>query len=152
MVDALIRARRWLAPDGVVIDLRPAHAVTDIEMGLPDGTVIHIGEPVVDDSRRARHRAADEALRAVVGRHVFVVKDEEQVPFLYYPDSPEELRDYLATTWRGTRIDDRVFARIIAAVRVHPGGRLWLRESVGIRTLMPVSGEEFPLSLSSIAR
>jgi hypothetical protein len=137
MVDALIRARRWLAPQGVVIDLRPADPVPDVEMGLPDGTVIHVGEPVVDDARRARHRAADEALRAVVGRHAFAVKDEEQFSFFYYPDSPEELRDYLATKWQQTRIDDRAFGQIVAAVRAHPGGRLWLRESVGIRTLRP---------------
>ena len=137
MVDALIRARRWLAPHGAAIDLRPADVVPDIEMGLPDGTVIHVGEPVVDDERRARHRAADEALRAVVGLQVFVVKDEERFPFFYYPDSPEELRDYLAAKWKQTRIDDRAFAQIVAARRAHPGGRLWLREQGAIRTLYP---------------
>lgn len=136
MVDALIRAGRWLAPQGVVIDLRPADVVPDIELGLPDGTVVHVGEPVVDDERRARHRAAADALQTVIARRLFVIKDEEQFSFFYYPDSPEELRDYLATKWRQTWIDDRTYARMLDALAAHPDGRLWLREQVGIRTLV----------------
>lgn len=137
MVDALIRAKRWLAPCGVIIDLRPADVVPDIEVGLPDGTVVLVGQPVVGNERRARHLAADDALRTVIARGIFQVKDEEQFPFLYYPDSPEELREYLAARWRDTRIDDRTHAQVTAAVAAHPDARLWLREQVAIRTLHP---------------
>lgn len=136
MVDALSRARRWLAPQGGVVDLRPAEVVPCIEIGLPDGTVVPVGKPVVDEERRARHRAANNALETVLDRGLFRVKDEEKFPFVYYPESPEELRDYLATKWKHTRIDDRTFAQTVAAVHAHSDGRLWLRELVGIRTLV----------------
>lgn len=137
MVDALIRARRWLVPGGVAIDLRPAHVVPDIELGLSDGTVITVGQPVVGEERRARHRAADRALRTVIECGAYVVENEERFSFFYYPDSPDELRDHLAAKWRDTRIADDTYAGVVTAVRAHPGGRLWLREPVAIRQLRP---------------
>src|SRR5919108_3521119 len=133
MVDALIRAKRWLAPSGVVIDLRPAEVVPDIEIGLADGTVLRVGQPVVGEERRARHRSADRALRTVIERGVFEVTHEEQFSFFYHADSPGELREHLVTKWRETRIDHDTYARLTAAVYTHPDGRLMLREQVGIR-------------------
>ena len=136
MVDALARARRWLTPTGVALDLRPAAVVPDIEIGLPSGGIVQIGGPIVDEERRERHRNADAALRAALSLGIFTVRDDERFSFFYYPESPDELRDYLATKWRHTRIDDATHARTVAATRAHPDGRLWLREQVAIRTLI----------------
>jgi hypothetical protein len=137
MVDALIRARRWLAPSGVVIDLRPADVVPDIEIALPDGSPLVVGHARVGEDRRTRHRAADRALGAVLQHRVFDVTDEEQFSFFYYPDSLDALREHLATKWRDTHIDDATHGRVVAAVAAHPEGRLCLRERVAIRTLRP---------------
>ena len=138
MVDALNRAREWLQPPhGIVIDLRPADVVPHVEIGFADGTVHRVGGLAVDDERRERHRAADTALREVVARGLFIVEDELVFLFYYYSDSADELRDYLAAKWRQTRLDDQTHARVVEAMRAHPGSRLWLREQVAIRTLRP---------------
>lgn len=139
MVDALSRARRWARPPhGAVIDLRPADVEPDVELGLTDGTVTRIGPLVVDEERRQRHRAADAAVRESIARGLFTVSDPIGFAFFYYPDSPDELRDYIATHWRHTRFDRVTHARTVAALGAHPGARLWLREQVGIRTLRPL--------------
>jgi hypothetical protein len=137
MVDALSRARRWVWPHGISIDLRPAEVVPTIEIGLPSGAILRIGEPVVDEERRQRHRDADAALRAAIALGVFSAHDEETFSFHYYADSADELRDHLNEKWKQTRIDGATHARTARALRRYPDGRLWLREQVGIRTLKP---------------
>lgn len=138
MVDALRRAGGWIEPPlGRIIDLRPAHVVPHVELELPDGAQVPIGGLVVDDERRERHMAADLALLAVVKRGLFTVEREQEFSFYRYPDSVDELRQYIATKWQHTRLDDATYARSIEAQRARPDGRLWLREQVTIRLLRP---------------
>ena len=138
MVDALCRASRWLEPPaGCIIDLRPAHVASHVELGLPDGTLVPIGRLVVDDDRRLRHLAADLAVLAAVKHGSFTVEAEREFSFYRYPVSADELREYIATKWQHTRLDDKTYANAIVAQQRHPEGRLWLREQVGIRVLRP---------------
>jgi hypothetical protein len=140
MVDALRRARRWVRrPSGWVIDLRPAHVVAHVELGLPDGEIIAIGGLEVEDERRLRHLAADAAVRAVCGDGSFGIESELEFPFFRYPSSLDELREYIATKWQHTRLSDATYARGIAQQREHRDGRIWLREQVSIRILRPYS-------------
>src|SRR5262245_50319565 len=135
MVDALCRARRWVtSPDGCVIDLRPADVVARVEYGLADGTTVDVGGLVVDAQPWARHAAADAALAEVLTRRILSLVDEEQFWFLRYPESADELRDYIAAKWQYTRLDPATHARAIAIQRAHPGARLCLRERVAIRS------------------
>ena|SRR5919109_1372114 len=139
MVDALRRASGWVKPPlGCLIDLRPAELIPDVELGLSSGTIVRVGGLVIDDERRARHAAANETLRAAVAQGVLVVKDEEAFSFFRYPDSADELRDYIATKWQHTHLDAATHVRAVEMLRANPGGRLWLREQVGIRTLQPL--------------
>jgi hypothetical protein len=139
MVDALRRASRWLDPPlGSIIDLRPAHVVPHIELGLPDGALVPVGGLVVDDERRARHMAADLAIRALVTDGVFTVEREQEFSFYRYPESVDELRRYIATKWQHARLDDATYARAIREQGARPDGRLWLREQVAIRVLRPI--------------
>ena len=136
MVDALCRAARWAkAPPACVIDLRPADVVASVELGLPDGTVVQGGGLAVDSQRRRRHAAADAALRSVLARGILKLVDEEEFAFFRYPASIDELRDYIATTWQDTRVDDPTYRRVVDLQRAHSGARLWLREHVAIRCL-----------------
>lgn len=139
MVDALCRARHWLTPGGCVIDLRPAEVVPEVEIGLRGGTV-RIGGLVVDPERRARHRAADQAVREVVSRGVFSLDAEAEFPFYYYAGSADELRDYVAAKWRHSRLGHPAYLRAVELLGANPDGRLWLRERVAIRRLIPVAG------------
>jgi hypothetical protein len=139
MVDALKRARRWLLPpSGCAIDLRPAEVVPEVELQLPDGAVVPVGELRVDAERTARYHAADKAVAEVVARGLFTTEREQQFFFHYYAPSVNELRDYLASKWRHTHFDGDVYSRAIDRARAHPDARVVLRELVGIRTLRPV--------------
>jgi hypothetical protein len=138
MVHALSRTRRWLSlPHGCVIDLRPTHVRGAIAVGLRDGVVVDVGELVVDDERRHRHSAADAAVREVVERGLFTVHREHEFSFYYYPDSPDELRDYVAAKWRHSHLAPATHRHAQQVLDGHPDGRLWLREQVGIRILQP---------------
>jgi hypothetical protein len=136
MVDALCRAARWVKPSpACVIDLRPADVVSEVEVGCVDGTVLSAGGLVVRDERRARHAAADAALRTALASGVLTLVDEEEFPFYRYPASIDELRDYIATKWRDTQLDAATHARAGQLQRANAGARLWLREQVIIRRL-----------------
>jgi hypothetical protein len=138
MVHALSRACRWLRPpSGRIIDLRPAHVVPDVEIRFVDGSIQHVGGLVVDDERRRRHLAADLAVSTVVQRGTFTVNAEQEFPFYRYASSAEELREYIATKWQHTHLDAATEARAHEMMRANPGARLWLRERVAIRSLVP---------------
>lgn len=136
MVDALSRARRWARPDGCVIDLRPASVHPAVELGLADGTVLHVGGLVVQDARSHRHAAADAALAAAIDRRLFRIQAEQEFAFFRYPESPEELRDHIAAKWAETRMDDATCQHASVMMRQHAGSRLRLREQVGMRVLL----------------
>ncbi len=139
MVDALKRATRWTSPpDGCLVDLRPADVEARVEIRMPDGSTADIGPLIVDPERRWRHAAADAAVRAVTRERLVRVDREEEFPFFRYAESPDELRDYIATKWQQTRLDERTHAAATAVLSSHPGARLVLREQVAVRVLTPV--------------
>jgi len=134
MVDALHRARRWVA-GGRVIDLRPADTSATVIVDLPDGSQRAVGDLVVDAARRERYAAADAAVRTVVGEGVFRSDAEETFWFYSYADTADELRDHIAT-WRETRLHPDTRAAAAALLAAHPGARLRLRERVRMRLLV----------------
>jgi hypothetical protein len=137
MVDALCRARVWLKSHGRLIDLRPAHTIPDVVVGSDEhGDVV--GVLTVEVERHQRHAAADRALAAVLDRELFVIDEAREFTFLSYADSADELRDYIASKWKQTRLDEATCHRTAVAISARPSARLWLRERVGIRSLRPV--------------
>lgn len=104
---------------------------------MPDRTIVNVGGLSVDEERRARHTAADLALRSVVAGGTLVVDREEEFPFYRYPDSATELRDYVATKWKQTPLAPEIYAAAAALLDANSGARLWLREQVAIRRLCP---------------
>jgi hypothetical protein len=91
----------------------------------------------VEAERHRRHAAADRALAAVLDRHLFVLDEAREFTFLRYADSAAELRDYIASKWKETRLGDATCLRTAVALGARPGARLWLRERVAIRRLRP---------------
>jgi hypothetical protein len=138
MVDALSRSSRWVEPTkGCVIDLRPADVVGSVEIGLDDGSMLGVGVLTVQDERRRRYAAANAAVRTVVEHGLLQVTFEQTFCFYHYPESPDKLRDFIATKWQQTTLDPETHQRAVDLLARHPDGRLWLREHVGIRTLRP---------------
>ncbi len=112
MVHALSEIQRVLAPDGILIDLRPladrwpievasrreareAGRLTDLEIGLEDD------------------RAANESMHQAESQGWFLREREEFFPFFYYWDSPNEMREYLDEEWSDfMAVDEEVWKTI----------------------------------------
>jgi hypothetical protein len=137
MVDALCRSRDWLKADGCLIDLRPADPTPEVVVGLRNESRA-VGTLTVEMARHQRHAAADRALAQVLGRQLFILEEAREFIFHRFADTADELRDYVATKWRETRLDPIIHRRAAEALSVRPGGRLWLREKVAIRRLRAV--------------
>ena len=98
MVHALSEIHRVLAPDGILIDLRPLLDEWPLEVVTTSdrrkaGRAIDLAEPLSDD------KAANQAVSEIEKRGWFVREREETFPFNYYWDTPKEMREYLDETW-----------------------------------------------------
>src|SRR5262249_17053897 len=125
MVDALRRARRWVRPDGCLIDIHPTALPSSIEV---DG--IAIGHVETADGP-ARHAAADAAVARAVRDDLFVVDGSGLFDFYTYADALDELREHIEANWR----DARVVARAAA-------GRARAHEEVRITKLLVAHGRD----------
>jgi len=131
MVDALRRAHRMLAADGVVVDLHPTAAESAIEVGAEETGYVEAGDAI------ERHAAADTALAAVLESGLFVVDQVVAFTFYTYGDTIDELREYIEENWNDARLDDETVARTRDALRRTPGARSRTRERVVVTTLRP---------------
>ena len=137
MVDALCRSRDWLKADGCLIDLRPADPTPEVMVGSKDQSRC-VGTLAVETARQQRHAAADRALALVLDRRLFILEEAHEFIFVRFADTADELRDYVASKWKETRLDEITHRRAAEALSIRPDGRLWLREQVAIRRLRPV--------------
>jgi hypothetical protein len=98
MVHALNEIRRMLAPDGILIDLRPLAANWPIEVAtsqdfLEAGKLSDTSTGLEDD------RAANESMANAEAQKWFIRQREEFFPFFYYWDSPNEMKEYVDEHW-----------------------------------------------------
>ena len=133
MVDALRRAHRTVAPDGIVVDLHPNASPPVVEIGnRPTG---HVD---VDDGAH-RHAAADAAIATVLREGLFAIERVAQFAFHTYADTIDELRDYIEENWRDARFDGITVSRTREAARERPGERPRAREQVILTVMRPRS-------------
>ena len=98
MVHALNEIRRVLAPDGILIDLRPLAANWPIEVAtsqdfLEAGRLSDSATGLEDD------QAANESMAKAEAQKWFIRQKEEFFPFFYYWDSPNEMKEYMDEHW-----------------------------------------------------
>lgn len=98
MVHALHEIHRVLAPNGILIDLRPLAGGWPIEVASSrevkeagHGSDLPVG--LEDD------RAANESVSTAEAQKWFVREREEFFPFFYYWDSPSEMKEYIDEDW-----------------------------------------------------
>ena len=103
MVDALRSARRWVRTDGSVIDVHPTEVPAWLE--IDDEAV----GPLDAGDAPERHAKATAALETALDEGLFVAARAVEFLFATHGDSIDELRDHIATHWRSTRIDDRLY-------------------------------------------
>ncbi|MBI3492965.1 MAG: hypothetical protein HY047_14480 [Acidobacteria bacterium] len=142
MVDALNRTRRWLQPDGCLIDLHPADAPARVDVCTAAGDV-RVGE-VQDDSDAkgplGRHHAADLALAEVVAKHAWIFEQRATFTFTSDADSPAEIDEHLRRKWRAARLDANTRDRASALLRANPGSTVRVIEHVIITRMKPQKG------------
>ncbi len=98
MVHALNEIHRVLAPNGILIDLRPLADRWPIEVASARevkeaGRVSDLPVGLEDD------RAANEAMARTEAQKQFVRKREEFFPLFYYWDTPNEMKEYIDEEW-----------------------------------------------------
>ncbi len=134
MVHALNEILRVLAPDGILIDLRPLLDQWPLEVESAGrrreaGRVIDLTEPLTDDL------AATQAVEEIAKRGWFIREQEDIFPFFYYWDTPDEMQAYISETWFDViNIDDALWKDLHS---------LWATSNadarVGIRLKMLIS-------------
>jgi len=112
MVHALNEIRRVLAPDGILIDLRPLAANWPIEVAtsqdfLEAGRLSDSATGLEDD------QAANESMAKAEAQEWFIRQREEFFPFFYYWDSPNEMKEYVDEHWADfIAVDETIWKNI----------------------------------------
>src|SRR3990170_3053928 len=108
MVHALREIWRVLAPDSLLLDLRPLSGAWPVEVVGAGGVMVtgHVdeSEDVADD------RAADAALAGVAQAGLFARERDGAFDFSWYWDSLGEAQAHIAEKWPEARVPEEVLA------------------------------------------
>ncbi|MEK7325455.1 MAG: hypothetical protein AAB217_09400, partial [Chloroflexota bacterium] len=113
MVHALREIWRVLAPGGTLIDLRPLSARWPVEVVVNHQATV---AGLVDDSPGAPlDTAANESLAQAAREGLFTREQENSFKYLWYWDTPDEMKAYLEENWAPDAIlPDEVLAEASA--------------------------------------
>jgi hypothetical protein len=133
MVHALNEIRRVLAPDGVLIDLRPLAdhwpvEVVSLREVKRTGRVLDLPEQTHGDI------ASNEAMREVEQHGWFTREQEELFSFMYSWDTPREMEEFVNEEWQDfIDLDDETKRATRAAWAVADAdGRVRVRMNIWI--------------------
>jgi hypothetical protein len=97
MVHALREIWRVLAPGGTLIDLRPLSARWPVEVVVNRQAIV---AGLIDDSPGAPlDTAANESLEQAAREGLFSREREGSFKYLWYWDTPDEMKAYLEENW-----------------------------------------------------
>jgi hypothetical protein len=99
MVHALEEFWRVLAPEGVLVDLRPLGMGTPLFIRSTQGW--RSAGPLARDELRQHVNAANQAIRKVVRGRLFLRKAFQYFTVYYYWDDLEELHQAMEGSWKG---------------------------------------------------
>lgn len=97
MVHALEESWRVLAPGGQLVDIRPLTSNPPLEVIFNEE--ISIAGQVDDSVDTPSDIAANEAVKEVVNRGIFLKQQEERFEFAYYWDKLEDMEAYIEDQW-----------------------------------------------------
>jgi len=118
MVHALEEVRRVLAPEGILIDMRPFAEHWRVEV-VSSGGFKETGQ--VDDlpEQVSGDVASNEAMREAESRGWFQSEQEEFFPLFYSWDTPSEMEEFVDEDWAdfiGLSDENRKSTRAVGAV------------------------------------
>ena len=139
MVDALNRVRRWLRPQGRLVDIRPTPEPAHLEVRIAT-QIVSVGD--LEDhgagsGPRTRHAQADAALASAMASGWFVLEERREFSFLRHADTVVAMRDHVEATWKDAGLDEATLERAAALLRAHSEADLSLREQVAMSRLRP---------------
>ncbi|HEY2982481.1 MAG TPA: hypothetical protein VGJ22_14955 [Anaerolineales bacterium] len=98
MVHALREVHRVMAPNGILVDLRPLDDRWPVEVSSARESR-EVGRLLDYDFALSSDRAANHAVEQIAAERRFEREREEYFPFLYYWDTPNEMQEYIADEW-----------------------------------------------------
>jgi len=130
MVHALREVWRVLAPDGVLIDLRPFFCSWSVEV-VTEKQVLFAGR--LDDSgRQYKDLLSNAALAQVQREGWFALEQEASFDYFFYWDTPDEMKAYIHEDWEPrTYLPEEVWAeaqRLVASAGSNT--RVRVRENI----------------------
>lgn len=131
MVHALEQLHQLIRPNGQLIDIHPSSEPASIEIRLHDRILpagwLHETDDYIE------YELADQALASVVNSGLFTLERHGLFSFVWYADTLEELRAYLAEEWKDAIIDDVTFMRAAEWMSgIERDKEVILRETVNI--------------------
>jgi hypothetical protein len=140
MVDALDRARAWLAVEGTLVDIHPTAEPVHLEVGTDNGVAL-VGDLCDDEGARgprSRHAQAETAIATVLKRGWFRLEALREFRFRHYAGDVREMRSYTEREWTDAHFSERTWQRAATLLQQQPHARLWLREEATIGTYVPI--------------
>jgi len=136
MGHALREIHRVLAPNGILLDIRPISGDTPLEV-VRDGKIELAG--YYDEPRdHPDDVAANNAVARAVRRGTFDRERDGQFRFAYYWETVDEMRDYVKKKWTATRLPWRV-SRKARRLMASGAGKVRARVIVVITRLRKVN-------------
>jgi hypothetical protein len=115
MVHALEEIRRTLVLGGFLIDLRPLTGREPVEV-TTDRNHHEVGRLTNLPGDQADDEAANSAIKEAARRGWFVLESKQNFPFLYYWDTPGEMREYIQEKWSDfVLLEDDLFTAVKTA-------------------------------------
>ena len=133
MVHALEQVHRLIGPGGALIDIHPNGEKVEF-FGLLEGREHFIGHMQESDDY-IEYRQADNAIREVVSKGLYVIENTGALGFRTYADSFDELKTFLKENWSDAVITEDVIARAKALEKEHGAYKAILHEKVTLNLL-----------------
>jgi len=98
MVHALREVHRVLAPNGILIDLRPLDERWPVEIASARETR-SVGRLLDSETALATDQSANQAVEQVAREKLFAKEKEEFFSYFYYWDTPNEMQTFINEEW-----------------------------------------------------
>ncbi len=115
MVHALREVHRVLAPNGILIDLRPLDERWPVEIASARATQ-QVGRLIDSELAVESDLASNRAVEQAAAERLFVREKEETFPLFYYWDTPNEMQTFIHEEWEDfNKLDESVIQAVRSA-------------------------------------
>jgi len=112
MVHALREVHRVLAPNGILIDLRPLDERWPVEIASARETR-PAGRLLDSETALATDQSANQAVEQVAREKLFAKEKEEFFSYFYYWDTPNEMQTFINEEWENFNELDEATMQVV---------------------------------------